>query len=319
MGKVTYGVVSTAQVVPRFVRAVQESEEGEVIAIASRGIEKALKMAKELDIPRAYASYDALFEDEEVDVIYIATYNKGHYPVAKQALLAGKNVLLEKPFTLKADEARELFALAKEKGLFLMEAQKAVFLPTSKKVQELISEGRIGKVVMMQSVTAYAGIDHVTWFRDLDAGGGTLHFMGPYPIAYMQYVTGKEIIDYAGVAEFPSGQSDSQSNLTFKFSSGILANVYLTTEVALPKTIRIIGTEGTIEVPEFWKAKKIFLRRFEEDEEVFEYAFTNEFVFEVNHVNSLILEGKKESPVMTPERTIKTVEITENLYKKWTE
>ena len=126
---IRYGIVSTASIVPRFVAGVQASQTGEVVAIASRSLSKAQEVATTLGIPKAYGSYEELYADPTVDVIYVATYNKGHYPVAKAALFAGKHVLVEKPFALTLDEAEELFAIAKEKKRFLMEAQKAVFLP----------------------------------------------------------------------------------------------------------------------------------------------------------------------------------------------
>jgi predicted dehydrogenase len=108
MKKVKYGIVSTAQVVPRFIEGVRLTDNGEVAAISSRSLETAQAFATAYNIPKAYGSHAELYADSELDVIYIATYNKGHFPEAKQALLAGKNVLLEKPFTLTLAEAEEL-------------------------------------------------------------------------------------------------------------------------------------------------------------------------------------------------------------------
>mgnify|MGYP003247230194 CR=1 FL=1 len=133
MDKIRYGIMSTAQIVPRFVAGLRESAQVEVRGIASRRLENAQKMAKELAIPVAYGSYEELCKDETIDIIYIPTYNQGHYSAAKLALSQGKPVLLEKPFTLNAAEAEELFAIAQEQGVFLMEAQKSVFLPITQK------------------------------------------------------------------------------------------------------------------------------------------------------------------------------------------
>ena len=99
MKKVKYGIVSTAQVVPRFIEGVRLADNGEIAAVSSRTLEEAQTFAAAHHIPKAYGSHAELYADPELDVIYIATYNKGHFPEAKQALLAGKNVLLEKPFT----------------------------------------------------------------------------------------------------------------------------------------------------------------------------------------------------------------------------
>ena len=147
-------------------------------------------MAKELAIPVAYGSYEELCKDETIDIIYIPTYNQGHYSAAKLALSQGKPVLLEKPFTLNAAEAEELFAIAQEQGVFLMEAQKSVFyqLPKSKGND---SRRGLGEILWVQSVTAYPNVDHIPWFYSREAGGGALHGSGSYPLQYLQYVLGK--------------------------------------------------------------------------------------------------------------------------------
>ena len=97
---IKYGIISTAQVVPRFIAGVRESQSGEVAAVASRDLAKAQAFAQQHQIPTAYGSYQELYRDPTIDIVYIATYNAGHYAAAKEALLAGKNVLLEKPFDI---------------------------------------------------------------------------------------------------------------------------------------------------------------------------------------------------------------------------
>ena len=97
-------------------------------------------MAKELAIPVAYGSYEELCKDETIDIIYIPTYNQGHYSAAKLALSQGKPVLLEKPFTLNAAEAEELFAIAQEQG-FSNGSSEVCLLPITQKVKATIQEG----------------------------------------------------------------------------------------------------------------------------------------------------------------------------------
>lgn len=100
MKKVRYGVVSTAQVAPRFIEGVRLAGNGEVVAVSSRSLEKAKAFAKQYRIPRAYGGLREMLVDQEIDVIYVPTINKDHYNCAKKALLAGKHVLVEKPFTI---------------------------------------------------------------------------------------------------------------------------------------------------------------------------------------------------------------------------
>lgn len=313
-----YGILSTAQVVPRFVRGIQESAEGVATAIASRELAKAEGMARELGIPKAYGSYEELCSDDEIDIVYIATYNKGHYEAAELALEHGKHVLLEKPFTLKLMETRVLFNMAEANDLFLMEAQKAVFLPVTKKIKQLLDDKKIGTIRWVQSVTSYPNIDHIKWFRSLAAGGGILRGAGTYPLEYISYLLGEPITDYSGIASF-GGEVDSQCSLALRLGKETVANLFMTVDLTLPNLLTIYGEEGRIEVPDFWKTKEAMVYYKDGRVEKIEGDFSSEFVFEIDHVNQLLAEGKHRSPVMTEELTETTVGLIDYLYQQWLE
>lgn len=318
MKTIKYGVVSTAQVVPKFIEGVRLSDHGEVIAVSSRTLSAAQKFADKHQIPKAYGSHEALYADRDIDVIYIATYNKGHFPEAKKALLAGKHVLLEKPFTLTAAEAKELFAIAKQHHLFLMEAQKSVFLPLTALIKEVVESDEIGDILSVDSVTAYASVEHISWFKDLDAGGGTVHFMLPYALSYLQYIFGAKITSFSGISDMVAGEADMQAKVLLKFDTGVLANVFLTTKIGLDKVMTIQGTKGKLVIPEFWRAKKATL--YDLSGHVLRElhaAFDSDFVAEVRHVNQMILSGALESPIMTEEMTVSGVQVMDDLYQSW--
>lgn len=314
---IRYGILSTAQVVPRFVAGVKESQDGVVTAIASRGIEKAQKMAQELGIPNAFGSYEELCHSADVDIVYVAVYNKGHYEAAKLALLNNKHVLLEKPFTMTLAQAEELFALAQERQLFLMEAQKALFLPITDQVQQAIEEDKIGAVRWLDSVTAYPNIDHISWFRDLSSGGGVFRGAGTYPLEYMQHLLKYTPEEYKGTLTFPEGQSDAQAQVTLHFSKGIIGTIFLTVDLDLPKQMIIYGEKGKIIIPDFWKTDTAEIQYSTGLTETLRSEQSSEFVFEVNHVNECLQQGLLESPVVTKELTLKTVAITEAIYKNY--
>lgn len=314
---IRYGILSTAQVVPRFVAGVKESQNGVVTAIASRGIEKAQKMAQELNIPNAFGSYEKLCQSEEVDIVYVAVYNKAHYDAAKLALLHNKHVLLEKPFTMTLAQAEELFALAKERNLFLMEAQKALFLPITKQIQQVIEEGKIGAVRWLDSVTAYPNIDHISWFRDLSAGGGVFRGAGTYPLEYMQHLLAASPNEFKGTLTFPEGQSDAQAQATLNFPNGVIGTIFLTVDLDLSKRMIIYADKGKIVIPDFWKTDTAEVHYPDGKIETLHSTQNSEFVFEVDHVNDCLEQGLLESPVVTKELTLKTVEITETIYKNY--
>lgn len=317
MKKIQYGILSTAQIVPRFVAGIKQSKVGEARAIASRSLKKAEQMAKELEIPKAYGSYEALCKDEEIDIIYVATYNKGHYESAKMALTHQKHVLVEKPFTLEAAQAEELFALAAKNGCFLMEAQKSVFLPISEQVKYILQQNKIGAVRWMQSTTSYPNVDHISWFHSLEAGGGTLHGSGSYPLQYMQFMLDHSIEEYSGSATRNIGAADDQVTLALKFQNQVLGNIFISVKVDIPSKMTIYGEKGRIEIPYFWKAEQAVVYYEDGSQEELLGEFASEFVFEVDHVNDCLQNQLLESPIMTKQLTIDTVRLVEQLYTKW--
>ena len=115
-----FGILSTSSIAPRFIAAVREAKAGQIVALSSRTLEKAKEKAALWEIPTAYGSHEELLQDETVNVVYISTVNSQHYPWAKAALEHGKHVVCEKPCTTSAAQTRELYALAKEKGLFYL-------------------------------------------------------------------------------------------------------------------------------------------------------------------------------------------------------
>ncbi|WP_086350003.1 Gfo/Idh/MocA family protein [Candidatus Enterococcus clewellii] len=317
MKQIRYGILSTAQIVPRFVEGVRESARGEVQAIAARELARAKEVAAELAIPKAYGSYEALCQDEDIDIIYIATYNKGHYEAAKMALTHKKHVLLEKPFTLTFAEAEELFALAKKNKCFLMEAQKAVFLPIASQVKKVIEQGGIGTVRQIRSVTAYPNIDHLKWFHSLDAGGGILHGSGSYPLEFIQFILGSSPISYCGHSSMEKGKTDDQVELSLKFPDQVLASIFLTVQLDIPSDMVIYGENGRIEIPYFWKTDHATIYYNDGREELLTSTVSSEFVFEVDHVNDCLLGGLLESPMMTEKITTDTVRLVEEMYNQW--
>ncbi len=146
MEQLCYGIISTSSIAPRFISAVRTSGAGEILAVSSRTLQRAKEKAAQWDIPKAYGSHKELLEDENVNTVYISAVNAQHYPLAKMALEMGKHVICEKPCTTKAEHTRELFALAREKGLFFMEAEKMLFLPAILEVKTRIAAGDQGEI-----------------------------------------------------------------------------------------------------------------------------------------------------------------------------
>ena len=149
MEKVKLGTIGSGVIVHSILDNVKRTEGIELTAVYSRSAEKAEKLAGEYGCTRTYTDLDAMLADDEINTIYIATPNLLHYAQTKRALLAGKHVISEKPFTTKLQQARELADLAKEKHLMLVEAAPTGFLPNYAILKREI--GRIGKIKLVMS------------------------------------------------------------------------------------------------------------------------------------------------------------------------
>ncbi|TDW14697.1 putative dehydrogenase [Breznakia blatticola] len=313
--KLHFGIVSTASIVPRFVKGVKASANSEVVAIASRDLQKAQEYAKNLDIAKAYGSYEALFQDQDINIIYIATPHFAHVTYAKAALEAGKHVLCEKPITLTTSDAKELFALAKKKGLFLMEAQKSVFLPTTNYVKTLIQQKRLGNLRHVKLSCFYPYMENEkAWMLDPSKGGGSLYGSGSYAIEYMMYILDATVKSYKGELTYTTYEVDDISDLSFQIGEVDCRSIISRT-TKYPDEARFTFDQGEVIVPYFWKAQEVIVSSNGKIEN-YDFASDSEFVYEVMHVESCINQGLTYSPIMTPEMSISTVEMVEQVYKE---
>lgn len=116
------GIVGAGMTVPWFLEAAKLIPEMEVRALFARKEEKRKEICEKYQVPVAYDSYEKLLADQSIDVLYLPVPNHLHYSFTKQALEAGKHVILEKPFTVTCEEAKKLAELARVKGVVLFEA-----------------------------------------------------------------------------------------------------------------------------------------------------------------------------------------------------
>ena len=142
------GTIGTGSIVSNFINATRSNENCEVIACYSRKEETGNTFAQKNSISKVYTDLDEMLSNDEIDFIYVASPNSLHYPQTKKALLAGKNVICEKPFTSSAEELEELIAIAKEKNLFLFEAIIPIHLPNYKWLKERLDQ--VGELKIVQ-------------------------------------------------------------------------------------------------------------------------------------------------------------------------
>ena len=148
MQEIRLGTIGSGFIVHQILNNVRRVEGIRLAAVYSRSEATGRALAAEYGGAAVYTDLDAFLADETINTVYIASPNLLHYEQARRALLAGKHVLCEKPFCTRAEQARELAALAEERGLFLVDAVPTAFLPNLELLRrELPKIGRIRLVM----------------------------------------------------------------------------------------------------------------------------------------------------------------------------
>ena len=307
-----YGILSTSSIAPRFIAAVRQSGKSQILAVSSRTEEKASQFARQLEIPKAYGSHQALLADEDVNIVYISNVNTAHYPWAKAALLAGKHVICEKPCTTTEAQTKELYDLAKQQGLFFMEAQKMLFLPAVLAARDALEKlGNITMVEMSHSFPAsYNG-----WMFDEASGGGPLLSSGIYAVQLILWLFGA-MESIRGTASKLETGVEWQYILTGQTKSGVLFSAKNSTRAVLDNTCRIFGEKGFLELPDYWKARKVLIHM-DGKTETLEFPCQHELVYEAEHIADCLEKGLLNSPVITEELSLAGIRAIETVKASW--
>ena len=310
------GILSTSSIAPRFIAAVREEGSFRIVALSSRSLEKAEEKALAWGVPKAYGSHEQLLEDKNVEIVYISTVNAAHYKWAKAALLAGKHVICEKPCTTTEVQTRELFDLAKEKGLFLMEAQKMLFLPAVLAVKEAIDSERLGKIRMAEFNHSFYG-SYNNWMYEEAAGGGPLLSSAIYVVELLQFLFGCHVAELDGLCtKHPGTNVEEQYALSGRMENGVLFSLKNSTVALMKNGACFYGEKGYAELPDYWKARKVIFCD-HKSQHVQEYPCDHELVYEVGHIADCFEKGLLESPVVTGEFSARAIRTLEDIKSKW--
>ena len=248
---VRWGILGAGKIAKTFTKDILATGH-QVSSVGSRDLAKAQAFASEFGLPAAHGSYDELVNDPDVDIVYVATPHPMHAENAMLALRAGKHVLVEKPFTLNAPEAKAVVDLAREQGLLVLEAMWTRWLPHMVRIREIIASGVLGEVrSIIVDHTQKLSADPSNRINAPELGGGALLDLGVYPISFAWDVFGapEQVIAMSSPAETGVDQATA---VLLTYSGGRTAITFSAANTRGPNRAAIIGTEARIEIDPVW-------------------------------------------------------------------
>lgn len=269
---VRLGVLSTARINELLLPAARASEHLEVVAIASRELPRARQYAADHGIERAYAPYDALLDDGDLDAVYISLPNRLHVQWSERALSAGKHVLCEKPLARSRREAERLFEMADSAGLILAEGFMYCHHPQTLRIKSLLDAGAIGPLRLIRASQSFAITEEgdVRLFRELE--GGALMDVGCYCVHFARSVAGEPRRVY-GEQRLNDDGVDLLFSGTMRFADDVLAQFDSGIDIPRRDFLELVGADGTMDIHDPWMGGEgdeplILIRRDDETERV---------------------------------------------------
>lgn len=308
-------IVGAGHIAEAMAKTINMMDGVELYAIASRSIEKAEKFAEKYNIPNAYGSYEELANDSNAGLIYVATPHTFHYEISKMFVEHKLPVLCEKPFTVNAKEAEDLFKTAKDNGVFITEALWTRFMPVVDKVREFMSQ--IGPVKFMESQFCVHNIENERMHNPMLAGGALLD-LGIYTITAAFMIFGTDFCDVWSDAVLTDEGVDAENQIILTYPDKKHAFLMSAMNVKTDSHTRICGENGYIEVdgPSNWNCVRVY--------DTFDNLITEYkperltgYEYEVESSVKAISEGKLECEEMPHSETLRVMNFMDSLRDKW--
>ncbi len=314
--KFNWAIIGCGNIANDFAREMNKVG-GKVYSVANRTYEKAVDFAKKYNIEKVYENIDALFNDDNVDIVYIATPHNKHIEYILKALRNGKHVLCEKAITLNSDELNKAVNLANEKNLILAEAMTIYNMPIYNELEKVINSGKLGKFRLAQvNFGSFKEYDMTNRFFNVDLAGGALLDIGVYALSCVRMFMTEYPDDIKSQVKFAVTGADEQSNIILKNSKEELASVTLSLHAKQPKRATICYDKGYIEIFEYPRADSATITYTEDNHtEIIKAGdISNALCYEIENMENAVLNGKN---TMRLDYTIDVMKIMTQLRKDW--
>jgi predicted dehydrogenase len=311
---IRWGIIGCGKIAHKFVQDLALVEDGELMAVASRNMEKATDFKAQYSARKTYGSYDDLFKDEDVDIVYIATPHTSHAELSIQAMESGKHVLCEKPLAINATDAQMMIDVSKKTNRFFMEALWTRFNPNILKAKEIIDSGVIGEVEYINADFAFkfdGGIESRA--VNLYLGGGALLDIGIYPafLTYLLLGIPEKVVATANFNKIT--KCDMQSAMIFAYPKA-QAVLYSGFTTGSDMVARICGTEGQIYLHNTWHMAEGFTVIKDNSEEIFNKPLLGHgYTYEIIECHKCIRYGQIESQLWSHQNSLELMSLLDKV------
>ena len=316
VGTIGAGVI--ARMMAKTIHMMNEAGDNSVqmYGIASRSLEKAEAFAKENGIPKAYGSYEEMASDPDIGLIYIATPHSHHYENVKMCIEHGKATLVEKAFTGNVRQARELIALAEEKGVFITEAIWTRYQPMRRMIDETLASGIVGEPKMIAANRGQP-LSQLDRIKKPELAGGTLMDLGVYALNFTEMVFGHPQTVTAFGTKNELG-ADMNEVITLTFGDGKLASLWSSVEAVLDDDGVVWCTEGYIRVRNINNPEAMYI--YNRDHQLIQTieapAKLTGYEYEVMEAAEALRAGKTECASMPHAETLHIMEVMDEIRRQ---
>ena len=286
-------------------------------SVANRTYDKAISFAEEYGIKKVYGNIEEVFEDENVDIIYISTPHNTHIEYLRKALSHGKHVICEKSITLNSAELNEAIDLAEKNHVVLAEAMTIYHMPLYKKLKEIVERGDLGEVRMIQmNFGSYKEYNMKNRFFNMNLAGGALLDIGVYAISFVRWFMSSKPNQVLSQVKYAPTGVDEQVGILLMNDEQQMATISLTLHSKQPKRGMISCDKGYIEIMEYPRAQKAVITYTEtgEREEIEVGKHEDALFYEMQDMEKAVM-GDRE--VARLEYTKYVMEIMTGIRKEW--
>ena len=312
------GILACGPMAETFARTLIQMEEAECYAVASRSLSRAEAFAREYGFTKAYGSYEALCEDPEVELVYIATPHSEHFANAKLCIQHGKPVLCEKSFTANAKQARELIAMAEKAGVFITEAIWVRYMPMLQTIRKELESGSIGEPKLLTANLGYVAADSYR-MRTPELAGGALLDVGVYPLNFALMIFGTDIAKVTSSCTYMDTGVDEQNSAALVYEDGKMAVINSSVLVFSDRKGIIHGTKGSMVIENInnFESLTVYDGEHKEIKHIERPAQISGYEYEVEACMRALETGALECPEMPHAETIRVMDILDGMRAEW--